>query len=143
VGGNVQRIYEFNRAVLKSEDVVTPGQKLRIPPLPATASSKPAKPEDVLPPSQFEKVAAMGKSNVTQPKVSTAAQVQTTASSGSGQTQADGRWYVVRENDNLWKIAAGQLGNGARFEEIVKLNGAILKDTDNLTPGTRLKLPAK
>ena len=52
--------------------------------------------------------------------------------------------YTVKEGDSLWKIAASQLGNGGRFEEIAKLNADILKGRqDNLSVGMQLKIPAK
>jgi nucleoid-associated protein YgaU len=52
--------------------------------------------------------------------------------------------YTVREGDSLWKIAASQLGNGSRFEEIAKLNADVLKGReDNLNVGMQLKIPAK
>jgi hypothetical protein len=50
------------------------------------------------------------------------------------------REYAVRSGDTLWSIAKQQLGNGSRYTEIVDLNG--LK-SDVLTPGQKLKLPAK
>jgi nucleoid-associated protein YgaU len=49
-------------------------------------------------------------------------------------------WYTVKENDNLWKIAAEQLGSGTRWTEIKELNG--LK-TDDVRVNMRLKLPPK
>jgi nucleoid-associated protein YgaU len=51
--------------------------------------------------------------------------------------------YVVREGDYLWRIAAQQLGDGNRYPEIAKLNADTLPDEDNLTPGMRLKMPAR
>ncbi len=54
-----------------------------------------------------------------------------------------GKWYVVKEDDSLWKISAEQLGNGARFEEISKLNTDILNDKNKLKPGMKLRLPVK
>ena len=49
-------------------------------------------------------------------------------------------WYTVKENDNLWKIAADQLGSGTRWTEIKELNG--LK-SDDVRVNMRLKLPPK
>jgi nucleoid-associated protein YgaU len=146
--GNIDRIYEFNKSVLKSPDLVSAGQKLRIPPLPAattattTTATNPAKqPADVLPASHFQAVSSVGKANAVETKTTSAAvQVQKAVSTSSN---ADGRWYVVQANDNLWKIAVSQLGNGTRSEEIAKLNAAVLKNKDSVTVGMRLKLPAK
>jgi nucleoid-associated protein YgaU len=50
--------------------------------------------------------------------------------------------YVVKEGDNLWKIAKKQLGNGTRYKEILTLNPSITKDKP-LVVGTKLTLPPK
>jgi nucleoid-associated protein YgaU len=50
---------------------------------------------------------------------------------------------VVKDGDNLWKIAADQLGNGSRYKEIIKLNPGIVSHEDNLDVGTRLRLPVR
>ncbi|AKY02191.1 endolysin [Streptomyces phage SF1] len=57
---------------------------------------------------------------------------------GGGNT---GGTYTVRKGDTLWSIAAAKLGAGARNTEIAKLNG--LKDPAAITPGQKLKIPAK
>jgi nucleoid-associated protein YgaU len=58
--------------------------------------------------------------------------------------QPKGRFYVVQDGDSLWKIATSHLGNGSRFEEILKLNTDILKSKDTqLDIGMRLRLPVK
>ena len=46
--------------------------------------------------------------------------------------------YTVIKGDSLWKIAAEQLGSGARHHEIKALNGLI---SDALVPGQKLKIP--
>ena len=51
--------------------------------------------------------------------------------------------YTVKENDSLWKIASEQLGSGARYTEIRDLNPDVLKGSDNVHIGMRLKLPPK
>jgi len=49
--------------------------------------------------------------------------------------------YQVREGDNLWKIAVKVLGDGNRYQEIIRLNSDRLKNEDSLTPGMHLRLP--
>jgi hypothetical protein len=49
--------------------------------------------------------------------------------------------YEVKDGDTLWSIAEAKLGDGNRWKEIATLNG--LKDADAITPGQKLKLPAK
>ncbi len=46
--------------------------------------------------------------------------------------------YTVRSGDSLWAIAAKQLGSGARYTEIMEING--LKRS-TIRPGQVLKLP--
>ena len=48
--------------------------------------------------------------------------------------------YVVKRGDNLWNIARKYLGNGARYKEIMSLNGM---KTSSIYPGTKLKIPKK
>ena len=51
--------------------------------------------------------------------------------------------YVVKKNDSLWSIAASELGNGARWQELVKANADTLKNPDLLRPGMRLVIPKR
>lgn len=46
--------------------------------------------------------------------------------------------YTVKAGDSLWRIAAQQLGNGARYKEIKTMNG--LKN-NTIHAGQVLKLP--
>jgi nucleoid-associated protein YgaU len=115
---NVNRIFEANRGVLKSADEIYVGQKLIIPPLPAS-TQRGTDNRSVFSNQLFERVNSVG-----------------------GQS-ATGRWYVVKENDSLWTIAAEQLGNGSRYTEISKLNAGIIVDEDRVSPGMRLRLPAR
>ncbi|UCC98129.1 MAG: LysM peptidoglycan-binding domain-containing protein [Phycisphaerales bacterium] len=123
---NIKRIFEANRQILESVDDIDVGQKLAIPRLgvsgPDTEQSG-----DALPGSIFQKAIAIGKKHLLpeSSKVKPAAE------------------YVVREGDNLWRIAARQLGNGNRYPEIARLNADTLKDEDNLEVGLRLKIPAR
>ena len=139
---NIDRVYQANLTVLKSPAEVYVGQKLVIPPplpplpRPATTTAartttapvpNPNKPADMLPKTLFEKVESLGKR----------------AAAAVPPPTPEGRWYTVQDGDNLWKIAAGQLGAGSRWDEIHKLNTEILTSQDSLKVGIRLRLPAK
>ena len=63
--------------------------------------------------------------------------VGSTAASSNATTQ---RTYTVKSGDTLWGIAKNNLGSGARYTEIVQLNG--LKTT-TIYSGQVLKLPEK
>ena len=51
---------------------------------------------------------------------------------------AGGRTYIVKSGDTLWDIAQAQLGDGARFREIIAINGLL---SDTIYPGQVLRLP--
>jgi len=52
-------------------------------------------------------------------------------------------WYTVKENENLWKIAAEQLGSGNAWTQIRDLNQDILKGEDQVRSNTRIRIPNK
>jgi len=125
---NITRIFEANKNVLKSLDQIYVGQKLVIPALVSPADT--GKPASAFSSSVFEKVKSIGQRHI-------AAEDAKPGQTGSGE------YVVVREGDNLWRIAAQNLGDGSRYKEISKLNADILKDEDTLVVGMRLKLPAR
>ena len=49
------------------------------------------------------------------------------------------RTYTVKAGDSLWAIAAAQMGDGARYNEIKTLNGL---NSNTIHAGQTLKLPA-
>lgn len=56
---------------------------------------------------------------------------------GSSETAQDNT-YTVKSGDSLWKISQTFLGNGARYKEIMDLNGMV---SQTIKPGQVLKLP--
>jgi nucleoid-associated protein YgaU len=54
------------------------------------------------------------------------------------------RYYVVKPNDNLWRIATQQCGDARAVDAIVKANSDVLKSkTQQLKVGMKLRLPEK
>lgn len=123
---NIARIFEANRKLLKSPDDISVGQKLVIPPLPASAPDK-GKTANVLSGTEFTKVESIGKRHL----------------SANGHQAEQKNEYVVREGDSLWRIAAEQLGNGNRSSEIAELNAGVLNGEGNLSVGMHLKMPVR
>jgi len=123
---NVLRIFEANRQSLESPHEILVGQRLVIPPLRA---SEPDEVEiaGIFTSSMFEKVKSIGMRHL----------------SADSRKPEKSRRYVVRQGDNLWRVAAAQLGDASRYREISRLNAGNLKDEDRLTVGMHLNLPAQ
>ena len=64
--------------------------------------------------------------------------VDAAAITGKASATPAAKTYTVKAGDSLWRIAAQQLGNGARYKEIKTLNG--LKN-NTIHAGQVLKLP--
>ena len=123
---NIQKIFEANRAILRSEDEIRVGQKLIVPPLYESKQAE-NKGDNTLAGALFEKVKSIGQSHLL----------------ASDKTSKQNKRYTVRQDDSLWEIATEQLGNGARYNEIVELNKSLLPDEDSLGVGMSLVLPNK
>jgi len=123
---NIDRIFEANKKLLKSPDEIFVGQKLTIPPL-LTSQADKKETESTIADTIFEKVKSIGIKHLSTPPDKANQSVP----------------YVVREDDNLWRIAAKQLGDGSRYREISKLNASVLKDENDLTVGMLLRMPVR
>jgi nucleoid-associated protein YgaU len=123
---NVLRIFLANSKFLTSPHKIRVGQKLVIPRLPSSESGR-SSIASVLPGRMFEKVDSIGMRHL----------------SPENAEPKSIREYVVREGDNLWSVAAAQLGDPTRYKEICRLNAGRLKDQDALSVDMRLYLPDK
>jgi nucleoid-associated protein YgaU len=123
---NVDRIFEANRSILKSPDEVYVGQKLTIPP-PTTLEKEKKETERSFADTILEKVKSIGARHLS------------TNSDDALQTVP----YIVRQDDNLWRIASKQLGNGSRYKEISKINANIIKNENDLEVGMLLRIPVR
>jgi nucleoid-associated protein YgaU len=115
---HIKGIYEANRKTLRSPDSIDIGRKLVIPALKSVPNG--------------------GFRNKTG---ETTTQIKESEKKQKSQQSSEYTYYEVKSGDSLWKIAESRLGNGVRFKEIVKLNGKLLKDKDNVFPGMRIKIP--
>jgi nucleoid-associated protein YgaU len=55
---------------------------------------------------------------------------------------AESHFYTVAKGDTLWKIAASQYGDGAKYPVIFEANKPMLSDPDKIYPGQNLRIPA-
>ena len=51
--------------------------------------------------------------------------------------------YTTRSGDTLWRIAINQVGSHAAVDQIKDLNRDVLKGSDRIKPGMKLRLPTK
>lgn len=66
---------------------------------------------------------------------------QTKAPAKREDTRVPSKTYTLKKGDSLWSVAQSQLGNGARWKEIQKLNQISDADLKRLPIGKVLKLP--
>ena len=119
---NVTRIFNANRGVLPSMDVVQIGQMLQIPPLPSSG------------------IAAAKTRYKESPLDSVAKQL---SKASRNRTTFSARYYQVKDGDSLWRIAQNKLGDGNRYREILRLNKDKIDDEDDVSVDMKLRLPAE
>ena len=124
---NIDRIFEANRSKLKSPDEIYVGQKLIIPSPVTLETQTEQEEESSLADTILEKVKSIGRKHL----------------SSKPDKEKQTVPYVVRQDDNLWRIAAEQLGNGNRYKEISELNANIIKNENDLKVGMLLRIPAE
>lgn len=116
-------IVKANPALQRSPDKIVVGQFYVIPPTPSAA------PQDTVATSTVGH--AMMASATTQPAP------RTPAAAASLKT------YTVKANDSIWRIATEQCHDINAAKQILALNQDVLKGTNKLQIGMKLKLPEK
>lgn len=131
-----QEIFQFNRDVLSSPDVLPIGKQLRIPPrVPVVSTDHLSKPDVAVtaPPAPPAPLALPATDKpATHPKSPAAA---------SAKPAAKPRTYEVQAGDNLVDIARKLYGDGRRHEQLFEANRAILRNPASLKPGMVLAVP--
>jgi nucleoid-associated protein YgaU len=58
-----------------------------------------------------------------------------------GTKAAGGRFYTIQSGDSLSKIAARELGDGNRWQELFDANREVIGDPDLIYPGQQIRIP--
>jgi nucleoid-associated protein YgaU len=125
---NREAIIRVNPSLQQNPDKIVEGRTYVIPPAPAPAEAVAAQQPATPAPTPATPV--------------TRRHSQSDAQAAAPTTDAFS-WYTVKENENLWKIAAEQLGSGNAWTQIRDLNQDILKGEDQVRVNTRIRLPNK
>lgn len=116
----IQKLYEANSRTLPSPDKIRVGDKLTIPPL-----------ADLLGQTAV-------RADASQNLLNKFSDVLERVGSSNQKQVAE---YVVQKGDSLWAIAEQTLGDGKRYQEIVKANRDQIKDADDVKVGMHLRIP--
>jgi len=140
----IRAIFEANRDVLKSVHVIRANDKLRIPELDSANE-------------QFEPAPEFAAADIAARRESWKDQeVRIPIPVGDGRRERVAsnaaavprdsaspqyRWYEVRKNDTLSKIARQELGDEGLYRTIYKLNRDNISAPDKIKPGMKIRLP--
>jgi nucleoid-associated protein YgaU len=127
---NRDAIVRMNPSLQQNPDKIVEGRTYVLPPAPtadsATASAPPTVPTPATPVANRQTPAPAEAPKRAEP----------VPAPGENFT-----WYTVKENENLWKIAAEQLGSGNAWTQIRDLTHDILTGEHQLRVNTRIRLP--
>lgn len=121
---NRDAIIRMNPTLQQNPDKIIEGRTYSLPP--ATTTEVAAQPAPAAPAAARTETPGARRADV--------------SASASGENFT---WYTVKENENLWKIAAEQLGSGNAWTQIRDLNADVLKGEDQVRASTRIRLPNK
>jgi nucleoid-associated protein YgaU len=112
---------------------VQPGERVLIPVYDLDATQSPAIPAAPLVERASEKAGSSAARKVDAPAKP---EVLPQAASTSGP-----RYHLVKDGENLWKIAKQELGSGSRWNEIYSANRDVLSSPEALHTGQKLRVP--
>jgi nucleoid-associated protein YgaU len=143
---NREAIVKANPTLQKNPNLVVEGRKYTIPAAATVAAAQPAAPTPAAIAGAMHASAQIPDTVPVAPRTPAKAIPVTELVDvlpASTPAAGGGIWYVVKDNDNLWKIAAEQLGSGNAWLQIKEMNKDVLKGGDTVQPNMRLRLPGK
>ncbi|MEN6308087.1 MAG: LysM peptidoglycan-binding domain-containing protein [Anaerohalosphaeraceae bacterium] len=150
----IQMLYEANKGVLDSANIVKAGDKLVIPQIASSQPAQTVKPKAAStslmdkfknvfePADKKSETVVQNSATAAKPKDSTSAKkAEQTPANGKSRATVAEKEYTVQSGDHLYKIAQKYLGDGDRYPEIIALNKDQLSNPSQLQVGMKLKLP--
>ncbi len=141
--GLYRKIFQANRNILDDESMVLVGQELVIPPLPSQ-DARPQLPAVRQATEQPPRTASASDPRPQYREMDLRELRSHFASGSPRRPRTSGRIYVVREGDNLSRIAREMLNDGSRnaVKRIYDANRDRLSSPDLLPVGTKLRIPS-
>ncbi|HRW51899.1 MAG TPA: LysM peptidoglycan-binding domain-containing protein [Phycisphaerae bacterium] len=139
----INAIFDVNRDKLASVHAVRVGDVLRIPAIPDADGVAFERAADFTP----------ARINETQPRrdeeIRIPISIDNKLAADSGQDSRrepeaapiEFKWYEVRENDTLSKIAKRQMGNDRLYIELFEFNRDLLPNKNSIKPGMKIRIP--
>lgn len=127
----INAIFDANRQVLSSPDVLRVGVELVLPVIRGVLGSSSAR-------------SVTGAPTPVRPTLAQPTQGGSTFRSVTKQASKPPphvRWYQIRKNDRYISIARRQLGDARRWREVYELNKDKFPDPQRIREGVRIKLP--
>ena len=135
---NREAIIRVNPTLQQNPDKIIEGRTYVLPPPPAASPAA-----DVATATSAAPAQAPAQTPAPAPGPAAPVARGATPAQQPGATAENFSWYTVKENENLWKIAAEQLGSGNAWTQIRDLNQDILKGEDQVRVNTRIRIPNK
>ena len=121
----VTSIYHANRSTLSSPDDLQVGQQLIIPVIAVTGRTRVTE-SSTDQTGVSERIRTFADQKIKAIKKAVA----------SGKKE-----YIVQPGDSLWSIAQKTLGDGSRYEDILRANRRVIDDEESISVGMKLKIP--
>lgn len=145
-GSLSEALAKYNKSAVPDPRRIRKGVTIRIPPVETLRGGRsPRASAEVtrtdVPALAATEVVAVESADV-RPGTRTIDVIEATAPAPAKAAAGD-RTYVVRKGDTLSSIAHRELGSKARWKDIVAANGSSLRDPAALSPGMKIRIPAK
>ncbi len=127
----VKAIFDANREILSSPDVLRVGAELVLPAIRGVPGSSSA-------------TSVNGAPTPVRPTAPQSTKVRSTFQSANPPARKPAppvRWYQIKKNDRYISIARRQLGDAGRWREVYELNKGTFPDPQRIREGVRIKLP--
>jgi nucleoid-associated protein YgaU len=131
-------LFEYNRDVLRTQDVLPIGADLRIPPLVRVQTVDPTIHSKDVPRTELTPLFPVYPTPPTQSPTPTASTPPANDANGKAQKP---RTYEVKAGDSLVDIARKLYGDGRKHEQLFEANRNVLKNPAALKPGMVLVVP--